>query len=502
MDVIFETQRGKAFCIEVGFFDTVLEIKEKVQKYKGIPVHTQTLIFNGHVLQDERDVEYCEILQFSRIKLLVAPDLAPDIENNRRPSLSPLKEVQLNVDTLSSETSGFPAIDDYDIEPSLQSMDAHLQGDMSSGDGMPTGHNNVDGNIKKSIETSVPPEINDYDGDAFIQSFDAELQGDMSSGDCMRTENNNVDVNIKKSLETSVPPQNNEDVEAFLQSLDAELQGDMSSGDCMPTGHSNVDVSIKKSSETSNNNVNVNVNIKKPPLPPRSGKGKAKAAAAAVTGAEMATRGLKKMKLWVLPMNDTKKIPVAMNPNDNVGELRKELQKLQETLHFDLSEEGYFFIHKGNVMDDHRSFMFHHVVEGDTIEIFNVLLEILDYYVEALLQSIDAKLQGDMSPWDRMLMGHNNVGVTVKKSSETSVPLETDKYNDILLQSREPSCMKPPCLRSPDRAKVATIFAMGAAMATRGSKKMKLWVLPLYLTKKILVAMNANYNVGQYQRDV
>ncbi|TYG48463.1 hypothetical protein ES288_D10G016400v1 [Gossypium darwinii] len=74
MDVIFETQKGKPFSIEVGFFDTVLEIKEKIHKYHGIPIPHQTLIFNGHVLQDDRDVEYCEILQNSRIQLLVSSD--------------------------------------------------------------------------------------------------------------------------------------------------------------------------------------------------------------------------------------------------------------------------------------------------------------------------------------------------------------------------------------------------------------------------------------------
>ncbi|KAE8696854.1 Polyubiquitin 10 [Hibiscus syriacus] len=225
MDVIFETQRGKAFYIEVGFFDTVLEIKEKVQKYKGIPVHTQTLIFNGHVLQEERDVEYCEILQNSRIQLLVAPAL--EIENNRRPSLSPLKEVQLNVNTPSSETSFPLEVDEYDIKPFLLLMPSCM---VHSGKGSPT--------------------------------------------------------------------------------------------------------------------------------------------AAAVTGAATDTRGSQKMKLWVLLMYGTKKIPVAMNANDNVGELRKELQKLRKTLPFDLSRQGYFLVHKQNLMEEDRSFKWHQVLQGDTIEIF------------------------------------------------------------------------------------------------------------------------------------
>ena len=81
--------------------------------------------------------------------------------------------------------------------------------------------------------------------------------------------------------------------------------------------------------------------------------------------------GSKKLKLLVLPKCGTKKIPVEMNASDNVGELRKELQKLQEKLQFSLPQEGYFFIYKQNVMDDDRSFRWHHVGQGDTIEVFN-----------------------------------------------------------------------------------------------------------------------------------
>jgi hypothetical protein len=42
MDVIFEPLRGRPFSIEVGFFDSVLEIKEKIQKYQAIPITKQT----------------------------------------------------------------------------------------------------------------------------------------------------------------------------------------------------------------------------------------------------------------------------------------------------------------------------------------------------------------------------------------------------------------------------------------------------------------------------
>ncbi|GMH24986.1 hypothetical protein Nepgr_026829 [Nepenthes gracilis] len=71
MDVIFEMQEEISFSIETGFFDTVLEIKEKIEKYRDIPVSQQTLIFNGKVLEDDSDVESSRIFQNSRIRLVV-----------------------------------------------------------------------------------------------------------------------------------------------------------------------------------------------------------------------------------------------------------------------------------------------------------------------------------------------------------------------------------------------------------------------------------------------
>lgn len=80
--------------------------------------------------------------------------------------------------------------------------------------------------------------------------------------------------------------------------------------------------------------------------------------------------GMKKLKLMVLPKSGTK-VPVEVNVMDNVGELRKELQRMQQHHQFNLPQDGYFFIYKQNVMEDDMSFRWHHVVQGDTIEIFN-----------------------------------------------------------------------------------------------------------------------------------
>ncbi|WCJ20291.1 Ubiquitin-like superfamily protein [Euphorbia peplus] len=75
MDVHFIIKGCRTSCIELWYFDNVLEIKKKVEKYRGIPVKSQTLIFNGKVLEDEHDIEYYEILHNSRIHVIVAEEV-------------------------------------------------------------------------------------------------------------------------------------------------------------------------------------------------------------------------------------------------------------------------------------------------------------------------------------------------------------------------------------------------------------------------------------------
>ncbi|KAG7557709.1 Ubiquitin domain [Arabidopsis suecica] len=106
MDVIFETQDGYKFEIELGYWDTVLEIKQKIEKYQRIPVSTQTLVFQGNVLQDHLDIEQCAILNHSLLKVFVAPYSNPNHNNDqmlqteKSPPLNSAKEI-VNVQDLA-----------------------------------------------------------------------------------------------------------------------------------------------------------------------------------------------------------------------------------------------------------------------------------------------------------------------------------------------------------------------------------------------------------------
>jgi len=81
MDVRFETQKGSSFTIEIGYFDTVKEIKEKIQKTQDIDTSLQTLVFNGKILEDDGDVESCCIFDNSCIQLLIAAQNESMLEN-------------------------------------------------------------------------------------------------------------------------------------------------------------------------------------------------------------------------------------------------------------------------------------------------------------------------------------------------------------------------------------------------------------------------------------
>lgn len=285
MDVIFETQRGRPFSIEVGFFDTVLEIKEKIQKYQGIAINTQTLVFNGQVLQDEKDVEFCEILQNSRLQLVVSSSSSSSEPD--KPQTQPQPQTQVNTEQSSSLTTSSKKIQ---LNVNIPSSKSSVPIEMDVNDPV--------SRLKEKIQEMEPVPVNRL----AVQSSGSELQDHRSLRDCELTDNTEIEVNIRPS----------------------------------PTG---------------------------------SGSGSGSVGTATATAAN--STNFKRLKLMVLPKCGTKKIPVEVNASDNVGELRKELQKLHQRLQFHLPQEGYFFIYKQNVMDDDRSFRWHQVSHGDTIEIFN-----------------------------------------------------------------------------------------------------------------------------------
>ncbi|XP_010240923.1 PREDICTED: uncharacterized protein LOC104585670 [Nelumbo nucifera] len=259
MDVTFEIPKGKQFTIEVGFFDTVIEIKEKINKYQGVPVSKQTLVFNGEVMADDKNTEFYQVLQGSRIQLKLEPEAAKTVVKVEESV--PSTKVQLPIRVPSTKKQ-------YSLE-----MDV----------------NDCVGQLKEKIQ---------------------EVE----------------EVCVSRLV---------------LLHSDIQLQdAHRSLGDYGLSDLSEVTVIFKPSPTT-------------------------------ITSAGGNSVNSKKLKLLILPKCGTKKIQIEVNPSDNVGELRKELQRLHKNRHLHLPSEGYFFIYKQNVMDDDRSFRWHNVRQGDTIEIFN-----------------------------------------------------------------------------------------------------------------------------------
>ena len=253
MDVIFETSKGKQFKIEIGFFDTVLEMKEKIEKYEGYPVSSQTLAFKGQVMADDGDTELYEVLEGSRIQLTLESEQEECVKAEEPARVMLLINVSVTKKQLSLET---------DVADNVS-------------------------RLKERIQESEGIPVNRFS--LYIGS--SEMQDHRPLADYGVTDNSEINVVIRP-----------------FQTVSTVGMGGV---------------------------------------------------------------GQKKMKLLVLPKCGTKKIPVEVNPCDNVSELRKELQRLHGNLQFHLPPEGYFFIYKQNVMYDDRTFRWHDVRSGDTIEIFN-----------------------------------------------------------------------------------------------------------------------------------
>ncbi|KAK4258947.1 hypothetical protein QN277_005340 [Acacia crassicarpa] len=266
MDLYFEP-RAESFKIEVGFFDTILQIKQRIQKHKGIPVSMQTLIFDGETLPDDGYIQKLVLLHEPHVQLLIAADFFKNLPVNTE-EFSPAPstvELHVNVKTPSSKIR------------TLQ-MDA----------------NDTVLKLKERIQ---------------------EIE--------------------------SVPMNNS----LVVRLLGKELQDNQMLLDCEIFEHSVIDVSLR-------------------PLPvpvPVKGIGNNNDGGGGVS---------RKLRVMVQSMCGKKKIPMEVNPSDKVGELRKELQQLNQRDQFPLPSEGYFFICRQNLMHDDKSFRSNQVAQGDTIEVF------------------------------------------------------------------------------------------------------------------------------------
>ncbi|KAK3130360.1 hypothetical protein QOZ80_6BG0492510 [Eleusine coracana subsp. coracana] len=71
MDVSFVCSGEEPLLMEVGFFDTVEDIKQKLQSRRGWPAATMSLLHNGDVLDDVGGIERFGIVEGSVIHVML-----------------------------------------------------------------------------------------------------------------------------------------------------------------------------------------------------------------------------------------------------------------------------------------------------------------------------------------------------------------------------------------------------------------------------------------------
>lgn len=311
MDLQFEVTVGQIFTMEVGFFDTVLEIKEKVEKYQKIPVSKQTLVFGDNVLQDDLNVHFSEILDHSLIKLLVA----------------------------RTDNNG----DNHDISDE-----------------------------KSQLSSSTPPTSNKIKLLVRIilsSSIFKLLELEMEVTDTIKKLREKLLVHQEREVIGGGGP-----VSLLIKKPNGnvELQDQSTLDECQLGDGSEIEVTVvKRPIKTSSPTIATTCSptVAGPPVVKRPIMASSlKATATASLGTVVGSR---KSKITVLS-NCGKKVPVEVNLWDKVRTVRKELEKVNEQMNLDLEvlRDHYFFIFKQNVMDDNRSFRWHRVQPGDTIEAF------------------------------------------------------------------------------------------------------------------------------------
>ncbi|KAH6814779.1 hypothetical protein C2S51_023797 [Perilla frutescens var. frutescens] len=98
------------FEIEVENSDTVLQIKEKIQNSRGIPISDQTLIFKGNILHDDITVQVSGVEDQSRIRLVIhkVPEIneqeTDDEGEEDTAALVPKKKMKTEAANMNSNT--------------------------------------------------------------------------------------------------------------------------------------------------------------------------------------------------------------------------------------------------------------------------------------------------------------------------------------------------------------------------------------------------------------
>ncbi|KAF3500036.1 hypothetical protein F2Q69_00039534 [Brassica cretica] len=401
MLVPVDTTYGSTFDIELNLNDKVLDIKNKIENSQGIPVCMQTLTHNGEpLLNDDLDLNTCNIVATSRLLLLL--DLPYEEDDNQvlqpqptEQSLAPVQDslgqfqdwsamarsifremldqpeqslgrsaMMARQDLLQSEPSSTSNTFGEDLplpterfsnvfHTAQSTIPSNTFGDLLFGDDphLPT---EGFGNVLHTEQSTIPS--NTFGDLLFGDDPHLPTEG---FGNVLHTEQSTLPFGDTFFGED--PPLSTEDF-ANIKSFMSEGTTEDTLMNTQQASHTEQPGRVLSSSQV--------VQTEKAPLM----KEVINVPDSPVKKVRKFRKPPQRLRVMVLPHSPdnepVSKVPVSVMANENVEELRKELEKLRERNELKLPQGGYFFIHKQNVLDDDQTFLWNGVAHGDTIEVF------------------------------------------------------------------------------------------------------------------------------------
>ncbi|CAE6137309.1 unnamed protein product [Arabidopsis arenosa] len=384
MDVFFETQSGDTFEIELDYWDTVLDIKQKIEKYQRIHVSKQTLFFQGKVLQDHLDIEQCVIHNHSRIQIFVEPDPNPNHNNEQvhQTEISPPLDSSYEIDSfqdspVSTSLNLGSNNNDHLLLPenfnSSNEFDNFLESPFWTN--LMLGSNNND-HLLLPENLNSSNEIDNFQDSPVSTSM---MLGSNNNDQLLLPENSlplNSDKEIVKHITLrSIPMVMRPKVQALQtekslplnSSSDLDNFQDSSVSTSMKFGSNNNDqVLPQPERSTPLNSYKDIANTQGPPVKRIKLRG--------INNSHREMRSYKTapgqmMSVLVKPYYGEGRVGtnifVTVNTKDQVKILRNELAQSQQRGEINLPQDGYFFMHRNEVLNEDRSFKWNGVIPDD-----------------------------------------------------------------------------------------------------------------------------------------
>ncbi|CAF1715405.1 BnaC09g00340D [Brassica napus] len=367
MKLFFYHRKVLLFSIELDPSNTVLEMKQKIEKTKRISVSNQTIFFKGKILLADRDsltLTQCKIFNKSRLELYfcrsrLRHDLRQALQQTEQspaPASTSVKDViiiedspEKNQDSTlvlhQTEKALVPPSCSVDELSALEEWLMATEGNVSVQE--PSWrYDNYQDWLQREQSSSTS---NTFEAEAFFNPGNVSVQEpswrNENSQDWLHRESSSSTSNIFGELSFLA------DVPLSTELFDMQRFGYTSTA--QEQRINDQDLPASQVVHPQKRDV---INI--PDSPESSSKKRAK--------------NLSTVMVLSFPVNDAPamKFPVEVNPSENVEVLRTELAKMQQRCQLLLPEGGYFFIHKTQILYEKQSFRWNRVAQGDTIEIF------------------------------------------------------------------------------------------------------------------------------------